>query len=259
MNLQNPDSLRSADQNLTSLESRIVGSVQQLVSQQNENMMGSAQASDPGSVMWAAKAEPDIPFTVYYDYTGECLKMMVPSGSLVVNGKSVSLSEPDSVSEGTYYLHVKKNGESAEIDTEPTKQGFYWNIAIAKIARENVGGKFVKEQYVIGTLTIGGGGGSGDILEPVTDDRTGQITGVKNPYVLVGRKYISVSGTPTNGTNVLQIDHSGETVSASIVAGTMPPSDPTLTTTEIALYKIEDNAITEDYRNLLTVPMYDPK
>ena len=79
------------------------------------------------------------------------------------------------------------------------------------------------------------------------------------PYVMCGRQVIKASGTPSNGVNVVRVKHSGDSVSATITSGSATPSNSSNTSTDIPLYKIEDGKITEDYRNMPRVPLYDPK
>lgn len=265
MTLVNPDSLNVKRQEMNAeiarVEARVMSAISELMAQ---NGSGGGGMESPGGFA-EQLYDPTVlsPFMMYWDDENNAWSMHLPTDSLVFNGKYVPIAAPggggsgEGYSAGTWYLHIKKNGTAAKISDNATENGYQWHVKLAKIGYNDDEGEFLEEQYLIGGIILGGGSGSGDILEPEYDDKTGQITGVKNPYVLVGRQYISVSGTPVNGTNVLRIDHSGEAVTASIVSGSMPPAVPTLTKTEIALYKIEDNMITEDYRNLLTVPMYD--
>lgn len=185
--------------------------------------------------------------------------MSVPEGSLVVDGKVVPVSVP-SINDGeTYYLHVKKkdtsgnrtamitNGDEKEDDDDL----FVKAVEIDE-GCENLG---IKTQYLVGALVIGLDSTSGGYLEPKYKD--GAITGVTNPYIMVGRTYVAVSGTPSDGMNVVRVDHGSSTVKATIEQGE-PSSESTDSSTTIGLYRIKDGKIVEDFRNLLVVPMYDP-
>jgi hypothetical protein len=208
------------------------------------------------------------PFEAYYDLVGKQWKMFLPEGSLVVDGVEAMLSEPTLSDGNTYYLHVKKatqtpSGASvkARREAEITDSGDKGDdddlcVKVVEIdeSRENKG---IKTQYLVGAQVIWlGSTSSGGYLEPEYDSE-GNISGVTNPYVMVGRTYVKVGGTPSDGMNVVRVDHGSSTVTATIEQGD-PTSASTDSSTTIGLYRIKDGKIVEDFRNLLVVPMYDP-
>lgn len=200
------------------------------------------------------------PFEAYYDLVDKRWKMSLPEGSLVVDGKEVSLSTPALADGNTYYLHVKKasgsSGRTAKItDSGGKEDDDDLCVKVVEID-ESCENKGIKTQYLVGAQVIGLGTRSGGYLEPEFGE-DGAITGVTNPYIMVGRTYVTVSGTPSDGMNVVRVDHGSSTVTATIKQGE-PSSASTDSSTTIGLYRIKDGKIVEDFRNLLVVPMYDP-
>lgn len=202
------------------------------------------------------------PFEAYYDLIENGWTMSLPEGSLVVDGEEVSLATPLLKDGNTYYLHIKKasgsSGRTAEItDSGDKEDDDDLCVKVVEID-ESCESKGVKTQYLVGAQVIGLGSGtrSGGYLEPEFGE-DGKITGVTNPYIMVGRTYVTVSGTPSDGMNVVCVDHGSSTVTATIGQGE-PSSASTESSTTIGLYRIKDGKIVEDFRNLLVVPMYDP-
>lgn len=202
---------------------------------------------------------PMAPFSIYADQGDydQRLKIYLPEGSLIVDNETVDLEDPGFLDTGKWYLHVNIAKKKAVISAKADEESYDRHILIAEIGTDpDLGGTYVSKQLLHGTVVISDGGHPACF--DLEYDEEGKISGVLCPYVMCGREVVIASGTPTDGVNVVRVDHAHDSVTASIMSGdTETPSNSSDTYTDIPLYKIKDNKIVEDYRNMPRVPLYD--
>ena len=196
-----------------------------------------------------------IPFEVYYDCIRKQWGMHLPVQALYVGGETVALEPPDSFETPTIYLHVNtyKDIPEAVINNQKEDPSYDVHIAVCTMKQEKYGWTLDK-QLLSGTLYIQKTPTSCFDVE----FQGGTPVAVRLPYVMCGRQVIEAAGTPSNGINVVRVEHSADSVTATIETGEAAPDNSSDTETIIPLYKIEDGKIIEDYRNMLRVPLYDP-
>lgn len=247
---------------IAAAETRVQAQCMAIVAQMIEDIDTGGGRSDSGGngITADATALSPAPFTVRWDFDEECWKMDLPECSVTLDGEDITPEEPD-LSEGTWYLNItypkggtSSSDEAAKIEQDKDDQADL-SIPIVELDEDQV-----VMQYLTGALHLTRGGGTGiQLFEPEYDDE-GELTGeVLRPYIMAGRKVLEASGGIGDGTWGVKVTHSDESLEAEIVSIDGPVqdnSDPQSTT--VPLYTIEDGEITEDFRGMTTVPLYDP-
>lgn len=247
---------------IAAAETRVQAQCMAIVAQMIEDIDTGGGRSDSGGngITADATALSPAPFTVRWDFDEERWKMDLPECSVTLDGEDITPEEPD-LSEGTWYLNImypkggtSSSDEAAKIEQDKDDQADL-SIPIVELDEDQV-----VMQYLTGALHLTRGGGTGvQLFEPEYDDE-GELTGeVLRPYIMAGRKVLEASGGIGDGTWGVKVTHSDESLEAEIVSIDGPVqdnSDPQYTT--VPLYTIEDGKITEDFRGMTTVPLYDP-
>ena len=248
---------------IAAAETRVQAQCMAIVAQMIEEIDTGGGRSDSGGngTSDVATALSPAPFTVRWDFDEECWKMDLPECSVTLDGEDITPEEPD-LSEGTWYLNITypKGGKSSSSDEAAKIEQEQDDKADLSIPIVELDEDQVVMQYLTGALHLTRGGGTGiQLFEPEYDDE-GELTGeVLRPYIMAGRKVLEASGGIGDGTWGVRVTHSDENLEAEIVSIDGPVqdnSDPQSTT--IPLYTIEDGEITEDFRGMTTVPLYDP-
>lgn len=220
--------------------------------------LGGSGQSRPAEVVHADR--PLVPFTIYADRkdSEQGLKLYLPAGSVVIDGEVVDIKFSETLTTGKWYLHVDTNKKSAAVSNAEHLPGYNQHLLIAEIDTSSEWcGTYVKSQCLSGAVVLGTTVTPG-CFDLVYNEQ-GMISGVLCPYVMCGREVVIASGVPTDGVNVVRVQHEYDFVTASIESGSAIPKNPSNTYTDIPLYKIKDNKIVEDYRNMPRVPLYDPR
>lgn len=248
---------------IAAAETRVQAQCMAIVTQMIEEIDTGGGRGDSGGngTSDVATALSPAPFTVRWDFDEECWKMDLPECSVTLDGEDITPEEPD-LAEGTWYLNIKypKGGKSSSSDEVAKIEQDQDDKADLSIPIVELDEDQVVMQYLTGALHLTRGGGTGiQLFEPEYDDE-GELTGeVLRPYIMAGRKVLEASGGISDGTWGVKVTHSDENLEAEIVSIDGPVqdnSDPQFTI--VPLYTIEDGEITEDFRGMTTVPLYDP-
>ena len=223
---------------------------------------GGGKGDSGGSGVTAdATALSPAPFTVRWDFDDKCWMMDLPKGSVTLDGEDITPEDVVGLSEGTWYLNITypKGGKSSSTDKSAKIEKDKDSKADLSIPIVELDEDQVVMQYLTGALHLTRGGGTGvQLFEPEYDD--GVLTGnVLRPYIMAGRKVLEAYGYIGDGTWGVMVAHNGEAIQAEIVPIDDPVqdnSDPEYTI--VPLYTIEDGKITEDFRGMTAVPLYDP-
>lgn len=248
-----PVSYSQAVAMVAAAEARILEQVAQTASGDTSGLSGGSLSGGSGTMLPPVFGE--IPFAVWWD--ADHWTMNLPPGCLTVDGTDVALQDPDDLQDNsTYYLHVKLKGKDPEavISDDSEEEGYDLHLKLVEM-----GDGEIANQFVVGALHLGNGGGAKLCFEPEYDD-DGELSGeVSAPYVMVGRKIIEASGSiQDNALNGVVVTHSSDSVTAQIrtISGpTQNNSDPSETT--IPLYSLSEGKIETDYRGMPVVPLYD--
>ena len=249
---------------IAAAETRVQAQCMAIVAQMVEGIDTGGGKGDSGGngVTADATALSPAPFTVRWDFDAKCWMMDLPKGSVTLDGEDITPEDVADLSEGTWYLNITypKGGKSSSTDKSAKIEKDKDSKADLSIPIVELDEDRVVMQYLTGALHLTRGGGTGvQLFEPEYDD-DGVLTGnVLRPYIMSGRKVLEAYGYIGDGTWGVMVAHSGEAIQAEILPIDDPVqdnSDPEYTI--VPLYTIEDGKITEDFRGMTAVPLYDP-
>ena len=230
------------------------------------------------------------PFHVFFDGDEEKYCIFAPAGCVLVGGNAVEIADVDSNGNveldldpedmpDALYAHVTKDtsatgGYSVTFDGNATLSGAAWDFIVTRFGAADFDGN----QYDVATslVSIGGAGGVPGNFEPVfepdaTDDNTVKLARVGEGFCPFGRVFIddvspTVNASAKIATGIIYLYVTHPTSSSGTPTFEVRGASPTATQPDFAstsdkehslipLYRIEDGAMTVDYRSVMSLTM----